>query len=263
MKKLIIISLIFFLGCSSSKTIQSIPESEFVFGETSHLDEQDEILYQIFNDSALLHIQFSTAKRSSIMKILQSGFTIYFNNEGKKKKHISFEYPTPQDIELLRQNMQQQQQSERNSEINLKNMLDLVSANAVFSNHDVIQNINLLNNNSDIYAKLSSTRENELIYDLKIPLQKISEGGIADLSILTLGFISGKIEMPSTGGMQGGGPPGGGGGRSGGGGGGPPGGGGGKSGGGPPSGGMPGGSEMSAMSSPISFWVNAVLNNEK
>ncbi|MCK5371371.1 MAG: hypothetical protein KAQ62_22575, partial [Cyclobacteriaceae bacterium] len=82
-----------------------------------------------------------------------------------------------------------------------------------------------------------------------IPFTRIFNDESEDVSNLTVGFVSGKMEMPSTGrGMSGGGMRGGG--MSG----------GGMRGGGKSGGGMSGSSDMSAMTTPINFWINVELN---
>ena len=255
MKNVVIFLFVLFGGCSSLQTIQSIPEPNFELGFRSHLDDKSKILYQVSNDENNLHIMFSTVERSSVMKILQTGFTIYFNSEGKKKKDILFQYPMPQDMETLRQSMMSaKKQGGQQPQFDVNKLLGMISHISVFSSFDEEEHINLYSNSNVIKASVKSTQQNELTYDLIIPLTRIFKNEISDVSNLTVGFVSGKMEMPSTGrGMSGGGMRGGGmsgGGMSG----------GGMRGGGKSGGGMSGSSDMSAMTTPINFWINVELN---
>ena len=259
MKNAVIFLLVLFSGCSSLQTIESVPEPNFELGDRSHLDDKSKILYEVSNDEKNLHVMFRTTERASIIKILQTGFTVYFNTKGKKKKDISIQYPLPQDMETFRQSMMSEmKQGGQQPQLDINKLLGMISHMSIYSYFGEEENINLYSNSSDINVSVKSTQRDELMYDLIIPFTRIFKDKTVDVSNLTVGFVSGKMEMPSTGGGMSGGGGMRGGGMSGGG----MGGGGGMRGGGKSGGGMSGGSNMSGLTSPIEFWKNVVLNNQ-
>ncbi|MCK5208603.1 MAG: hypothetical protein KAQ79_11295 [Cyclobacteriaceae bacterium] len=262
MKNAVVFLLVLFVGCSSLQTIESVPEPNIELGDRSHLDDKSKILYEVSNDEKNLHVMFRTTERASIIKILQTGFTVYFNTKGKKKKDISIQYPLPQDMETFRQSMMSEmKQGGQQPQLDINKLLGMISHMSIYSYFGEEENINLYSNSSDIKVSVKSIQQDELTYDLIIPFTRIFKDETIDVSKLTVGFVSGKMEIPSTGGgmsggggMRGGGMSGGG--MSGGG----MGGGGGMRGGGKSGGGMSGGSNMSGLTSPIEFWKNVVLN---
>lgn len=241
------------------QTIESVPEPNLELGDRSHLDDKSKILYEVSNDEKNLHVMFRTSERASIIKILQTGFRVYFNTKGKKKKDISIQYPLPQDMETFRQSMMSEmEQGGRQPQLDINKMLGMISHIGIYSYFGEEENINLYSNGSDIKVSIKSTQQDELTYDLIIPFTRIFKDETTDVSNLTVGFVSGKMEMPSSGGGMSGGGGMRGGGMSGGG----MGGGGGMRGGGKSGGGMSRGSDMSGLTSPIEFWKNVVLTNQ-
>lgn len=87
--------------------------------------------------------------------------------------------------------------------------------------HDMAEKIPVWDNSGDFNVELSAANQNILLYDLKIPFDRLNENGLEGIEKLSLGIMTGKFEMPSmsegrpgggqSGGMQGGGMSGGGG----------------------------------------------------
>ncbi len=264
MKITALLLLVLFASCSSLKTVNSISEQNLSSSDRGYLEDKSKILYQVSNDENNLHILFHTADRASIIKILQTGFTVYFNTKGKKKMDISIQYPLPQDMESFRQSrMAEMKQGGRQAQLDINKMLGTISLLGVYTNLDMEENINVNSNTSDINVGVKATPHDELAYELIIPFTRLFNNQSPETAALTVGFVSGYLEMPSSGGgmsggggMRGGGMSGGGmgGGMSGG-------GGGGMRGGGKSGGGMSRGSDTSGLSSPIEFWINVVLDN--
>jgi hypothetical protein len=115
----------------------------------------------------------------------------------------------------------------------------------------------VMSTTSDIHASIRTINKKEIVYDLIIPLKRISQEGIPSLAKLSLGIVSGKTTDSSANDDMGGGPGGfGGGGMEGGG---PGGFGGGGMDGGGPGGPPPGGFGMSSSNSPIDIWFKVNL----
>jgi len=275
MNKLFLIAIVLLSSCTSLNKVESARELNKNSNEYTYSDPDSKIRYDISNDAKYLHIRLNTADYPTISKILMSGLKVCFDLDGKKSARFFFEYPLPQD----RQSQGQRRPRPAGGEaagFNLNRLVEQISNEGEFDRNGVKERVVLVSTDSDVKATIRAINNNEIIYDLTMPLNRISKDGIAALSKLSIGIVAGKDETSSTGGARAGG--GGGGGRSGGmgGGGGRSGGGRGGMGGGGRSGGMGGeggggrsagaggegggGADRSFMSKPVDFWFKLELN---
>lgn len=256
MNKLLFLSLVVLSSCASLPTVSSFAEKKTDTDIYTHYDEASKIHYQISNDTDYLHIKLNTADFVTINKILKMGLTVYFDINGKKNDDISLEYPIANKERLSNRN-KSTFNSGQNRSFELDKMLSQKTKEVVFNHYENRETFLTDFNNSEIKVTISSKSNNEIVYDLRIPFTKIAAGGLAALSDLSIGIVSGKFSPPSSGGARptgmnsGGGKRGGGGGMSG---------GGGKRGGGGMSGGnRSAGMGKSVMATPVKIWFKVDL----
>ena len=273
MKRLLFFAIIFLSACTSMNKVESTREKKLIANEYTYSDPESQIRYDITNDSKNIHIRLNTADFATISKILRTGLKICFDVNGKKSSKVYFEYPLPQERQPQGQGQGQGQGRARpvdgaiSMAFNLGKMIDQISNEGEFDRNGEKERVLVLSNDSDIKASIRDIKNDEIIYDLVMPLNRISKDGIAALSKLSVGIVSGKTE---TGGASGGSRSGGGGGHGGmggGGGRGGMGGGGGRGGmgGGGGRGGMSGGEggaggmDRSSQAKPVDFWFKLDL----
>jgi hypothetical protein len=264
-KQIILIATIFgfLFSCSSSKTlIQSLSVNKVSEDTYNYYDNESKISYQIFNDSENLYVNLSSTDQVAIVKIIKSGLSVYFDENGKKNKIVSVEYPLHNN-KIDFSELRSKNKGVSRPKLDISNLLASVPNEAVYRNNEAIERFNLDLNNTNISVSLKAVTtefENQLVYLLKIPFNKISSKNISELENFSIGIVSGKIEAPkrpsgvSDGRPSGSGKPSGvGGGR-------PNGGGRPASvGGGRPSGGGRPANASSEIMKPISIWLNVEL----
>ncbi len=183
---------------------------------------------------------------------------------GKKDLKVYFQYPQVRNIQSAAFSEQHTTFNGKHGAFDIKTSIVQAGKMGVFVKQDKNEQISVFSSEAEIKVKIEALNNTEITYELKIPLAKISANGIASLANLSIGIVSGKLEMHPKGdakspesmdseasnGMQGGGNPDGmlGNGRSG----------------GMHQGGLQGGSrregiENSAMNSAIEFWFKVEL----
>ena len=274
MNRLILFAIILLSSCTSLNKVESTREKNTQTNEYNYSDPESQIRYQITNDAKNLHIKLNTADAMTIMKVLRTGLKICFDVNGKKNQKVYFKYPLAQNRQYSDLNRSTSGNQERSTtgygeqrRFDLNKMIAQIPKEGEFDRNGEKERILIMSADSDIKAYIKAINNDEIIYDVFIPLNRISKEGIATLSKLSIGIVTEKMATTSMGGgrsgsMGGGGRSGGmGGGRSGGMGGGGRGGmgGGGRSGGGMSGEGGSGGMDRSAMAKPIDIWFKLDL----
>lgn len=268
MNRLCFLTFILLCSCASLNKVESTQETSSNSNEYTYSDTDSKIRYNITNDKKDLHIKLNTSEFTTIMKIMRTGLIINFDLNGKKSEKTYFQYPLPQSNRFAGRDIAKQGNGQ-GSRFDLHKLFAQISDEAIFNRNGEVEQLNILSANSDVKVYLKAISNEEMTYDLYIPLNKISKDGIASLSKLSVGITTGKVEDASSSGSRGegmsGGERGGRGGMSGGmSGGGGRGGRGGMSGGGGRHGGMggeerPGGFDRSSMNKPIAIWFKLNL----
>lgn len=268
MNRLSFLTFILLCGCVSLNKVESTRETNSNSNEYTYSDTDSKIRYNVTNDKKDLHIKLNTSEFITIMKIMRTGLIINFDLNGKKSEKTYFQYPLPQTNRFAGRDMIKQENG-MGTRFDLNKLFAQISDEAIFNRNGEVEQLNVLATNSEVKVYMKAINNEEMTYDLYIPLNKISKDGIASLSKLSIGITTGKVDNASSSGngrgegMSGGGR-GGRGGMSGGMGGGGRGGRGGMGGGGGRSGGMgdgerSGGSDRSSMTKPIEFWFKLDL----
>lgn len=243
------------LSCGSNLAVYKV--SNYTESTISEKYDSDAKLgYTISKDETNLYVKLSTLDTPNQIKILNNGITIYFDSEGKKEEHTFVHFPMTKesrsrpDFEALK--------NDKKSFIGTQ--ISTLSDDIQISINGKVTQINKKLNSENISVSIDTDGE-ELVYQLKLPLSKLTfvEGQLPSLGISIEG-----IQRPSSaqGNPSGGRPAGVGGGRpSGTGGGRPAGVGGGRpGGGGRPSGSTTQQSPFASLSSDIDIWLLLEIN---
>lgn len=92
MKLISFLSLIILSGCMSLPMVNSVNEQPVGKYEYSYYNNQHQILYKVTNDDSNLHVILNTSSPASVLKIIKTGLTIYFDVSGKKKQTVFIHY---------------------------------------------------------------------------------------------------------------------------------------------------------------------------
>ncbi len=157
-------------ACTSSlNVVQSLDENESIEKKFNYYDWGSTTGYWVANDSNTLHLRLEFSTKSNIAKVLHTGLTIYFDENGKKKKNVYINYPlrnTPQDFQKGKpKEMGEKGKPDQNL------IISQIPSKAFFVANEVPESFDAIND-SLIKINLSMTEVGNLIYDLVIPLKK-------------------------------------------------------------------------------------------
>lgn len=257
-QKLFFIMFVVILSATgfSQSTISSLSEEDHDPTVYKYYNFDTGVRYRVTNNKEFVHLSLNISDHNSIMKIMRTGLKIYIDPKAKKKKNVYLQYPAPQPKGGFKpdQEMQGEKKKGKPSPPNLSKLLESLPSKAMYYVGTDSQEIAVgTDDNSGIKIQLEAISDTEMVYELFMPFDMLTEKSIEKLSF---GIVSGAFEMPQNhqgmppGGNGGGGgmPPGGNGG------GGMPPGGGGHSGGTPP-----GGGQNSQKNEAIDFWFKVEL----
>ncbi len=197
MKSLLILSLFALFGCMSLPTVSSVKEQPSGKYEYSYYNNQNQILYKVTNDDSNLHVILNTSSSASILKILKTGLTIYFDVTGNKKQTVFIHYPFKLNNILQKENDKKEINTEPTSR-SLKYFVSQIPSELVYSAYGKNETIQLSDTKSDIKDSITVLKDNEIVYELTIPLNRISMNGKYPLTNLSIGIESGKFELPNS-----------------------------------------------------------------
>jgi protease II len=218
----IIINLLL-ISCGSSKQT-AYPVTSYDQTKQSIstvIDKDNKLGYTITKDNSHLYVTINTQDKITQLKMMRNGVTIFFDDEGKKNKHLSVEYPIAKenqtrDIEKIKKTRENGNQQEI-----LQKMLASLGNDIKIIENEEERIINKELNNERISVDHKISPEG-LSYTLKVPLsyvQSQSETKSIGLSIQgmkrpnTINGMTSAGGRPSGamrgGGMRGGGKPGG------------------------------------------------------
>lgn len=180
-------------------------------------NDKDKIAYGCFNDDSNLVIRLKVTDKNVVTKIFVAGFTISIDTTAKKDPQFSIKYPLPQGIQSMPQaadrnpgglNPNLVKNPNEKMKNRMKTALNQIEINGF--GDETVKNT-LINSRSGpgITAWIMIDTAMNMYYELKIPLQDIAGLDFFRTKLISIGFESGSMAMPS-GGPQGGGSPGGG-----------------------------------------------------
>lgn len=261
-------SLIIISSCSkkplhTSKSLDQDTEDYFP-GSIEWIDKlgydtKNKIAVGVYNDDKDLLIRVMAHDQSTIRKMFITGFTIWIDTTGGKDKHFGIKYPMAQGRQGMndqntRPNQMQGDGLVGRQEDLMKKVKTSLNSIELTGFSLEAQNSTKLNSRirDGITAWIELTPDTKMYYELKIPLKYLANVDYLKQNLISVGFESGKIDMPSAGSPGSGGKMGGGKGSGGG----RPGGGGGRSHGG--SGQNQQTAVMKTMSQPINIWMKRI-----
>ncbi len=196
MKFIITIFLISLTACVSLPMVSSVSEKPEGKYEYSYYNKESQVLYKVTNDDKNLHVILNTTSQASILKILKTGLTIYFDISGKKKQDVFVHYPYKLNYDLKKEDYKKDANTDPNKK-NLNYFVSQIPAELIFSDHNATEHINLHDVNIDIKDSITVLHNDEIIYELIIPLSRISKKGLFSLANLSIGVVSGKFDIPT------------------------------------------------------------------
>ena len=196
MHKLLFLSVLFLFGCASLPMVTSVKEQPEGKYEYSYYNKENQILYKVTNDENNLHLILNTTAQASILKILKTGLTIYFDVNGKKKRDVFVHYPFKLKSDLEKEEFKKEDKGEPSGR-SLNYFVSQIPPELIFSSYSVAENINLNNKDADIKDSITVLNKDEIVYELTIPLSRISKKGSFSLANLSIGVVSGKFEIPN------------------------------------------------------------------
>ncbi|HAG16637.1 MAG TPA: hypothetical protein DCG69_08965 [Bacteroidales bacterium] len=208
--------LIFLSSCNKAPIYKAVAEDKMK-KEIQYIgfDNQSAIRYAISNDQEFLYIRLEALSKPAVLKIIQSGFYIYFDTIGKKDKNMWLNFPIGKSDGLFQAKLFKEVDKENaaiTGKIELESQLKEVGKLAAFGANETEE---MVENDLDkgFAFRLESGEYGSLSYYAAIRLDKIKKGGYHSIDKLNIGIISGAFKKPNLGGSAGGG---GGGGRGGG-----------------------------------------------
>ena len=190
------IIILFLSSCISLEHVASLPEDQIEKSQKIWYDQEGHIQYLVANNDKNLHLRLKTSNQASMKKILRNGLFVYFDIQGKKKKEVYLHYPLG-NHQQNSTNKTQERELQENNDLLLAQMVRQIPGEAVFSRSGNDELIQFLFYESDIQPSLKFENNGELVYDLMIPFSRIQEGGLASITMLSLGIKTGSSDMNS------------------------------------------------------------------
>ncbi|MDA3890783.1 MAG: hypothetical protein PF517_03870 [Salinivirgaceae bacterium] len=153
-------------------------------------NNEEKMLYLVTNDNENLYIHFKALEKASQGKILNFGFTVWVDINGKNKKHKGIKFPIGKKEETPPSQNHENQRNGLNKQDDLLLNNDLEIELIGFSETDESEFIQA-KNKGDIKGQLSFNEYNELQYMLTIPFNRIGIKNIND-KIISLNMESGS-----------------------------------------------------------------------
>jgi len=208
-------------------------------------DNNSGLMYAISNDKQNLYLVFSVSDQLKMRKLIRSGWTVELSSKEKKRKFktmLSFPEVQLAGRGFKRSGNEPENRAEGNLMIqDYKSQMPGISLSGFHSGETELK----LNSRKGIQVAIGPDSDQNLIYEIAIPIQELIAEDLVQLNeLITLNVNVNAMTRPTGGGSYGGGRSGGGGGMGEGGGGGRSGGGGGRMGGGMGGGRSGGGGHM-------------------
>ena len=170
----------------------------------------EKVKYDVFSDDKNMEIHMEVADRTTQVKILRFGFTVWVDKTGKKKVGNGVEFPISGSQKFDRSQMSRNGQR---SGPNFESSEQLMKLHQQFKSKPQMMKVvgfgqeeaiyNLAYDQPEIMAKSDFDDDLVMNYTVTIPLDKIYDDPANGGEPVSLGLISGALEMPS----MGGGPP--------------------------------------------------------
>lgn len=174
------------------------------------IDNTSKMNWQVSNDNENLYLRLSTAKRTTIMKMIRKGFKVYFNIvDDKKKSETYLNFP----LEMKRQAGEDRRamagqfggggmrrgggrQGGQNRTFDVQRIIKRIPRNVIYQQNGKQETFVMGLDQTNIKVDLAASADGKLYYEAVIPFEKIIVGGIKNLRNLSIGLVSGSFDIP-------------------------------------------------------------------
>ncbi len=181
--------------CVSLQTINSIKNTPVTPLKFRYYDAESKISYLVTNTDSTIHLRLRSNNELTITKILRTGLTVYLDPSGKKKRDIAIKYPLGEKA-VMPMNKQGSMPENQGDRKDIDRRITMTSKDGMYINDEYSEAFSIIQSNPPVFVTLSTEQGTELIYDLTIPISKISKTGKSGLSNLSIGIITGSFDEP-------------------------------------------------------------------
>ena len=212
---LFVIALVIVSSCTPLPTYTSLGYTDVENANLRYHNIEQKISYDFSNDNDNLYIYAASSDYISQAKILLLGFTVWIDKEGKRKRNTGIEYPIEQKERKNSPGTKNRSttEGETNEAIKMNELHKLFSTRTNnikligFMNKKEPEIINQDIDKPSIHASIIFDDYNILHYKATIPLDLVFKDGSEYIESVSIGLVSGKIELnyagPARGSSQG------------------------------------------------------------
>lgn len=172
----------------------SLFAKERIVSDTTQVTDNN-VLYKVSSDAVYLYLNVSTLDKGTAMSMLRRGITVYFDVRGKHKKDVYIKYPYSTEPIPFKQGLQEESDNEEPPSFDLNNSIENIPEEAEYGFFDDKQQFHKELNNLDMKLGYKYTPSNRLLeFYLRIPKDKIMSNKTKDLSKLSIGVVTNKVE---------------------------------------------------------------------
>ena len=166
---------------------ENIPRLNYWYNKDS------KILYLVTNDNKNLYIHLKAIDNTSQKKILNFGFTVWVDTQGKNKKQLGIKYPLAKADRMPPLQIENQQNRNRLQPDNSQLLNQSLQIELIGFNNTKESDFILAKNNSDINGEMNFLKNGELQYLLTIPYKRL--GIDINNSLISLNMESGSLDI--------------------------------------------------------------------
>lgn len=211
---LVLSTVVILSSCSKkplqkSKSLEPVAErpeaGSLAWIDRLQYDEVNSLAYGVFNNDRDLVIRTMTRNNNTMMKMFAGGFTISIDTTGKKKPQFTIIYPLPQGMQPVRE-----ESGGRPTERNRRDFRNPPNRNLRFKtalnrielkgfDQEIIEGATLNSRDGEGITAWISLDSTGMFYELKIPITAIFNQENTTGKIISVGFNSGELDLPSRG----------------------------------------------------------------
>ncbi|MGB0869441.1 MAG: hypothetical protein ACPG6V_02620 [Flavobacteriales bacterium] len=206
MKKLIILSMTLFglLACKKLPNYYCVNKENIDFSEVNYsgYDAKTGFRWLIFKDKTHFNIWLDTDNVVTQNKLLYTGFTLFFDEEGKKQKKVGVNFPIKTEKTFTMKDFKSHFNNDHfsiNTTNELAKIINQLPKEGFYLNNGEKEEFNYLFDKKGYEIELADKNES-LTYRLRIPLSKIIVN--PETKSFTLGIESGVLDFELPDGMQ-------------------------------------------------------------
>lgn len=162
----------------------------------THFDKRNEISSSLSFDQENLYLTLSTSNQIASSKILFRGLTIFFNDEGKKKKNIFFQYPLSEEYGSTAHESEPLNKHPFLLKPLIDSLYKKLPKDAIYGKNDRIERIPLAFTGLGISITIQMEEDQPMYYKLTIPIKKITDKKFDEIESLRIGYDMDEFDIP-------------------------------------------------------------------